>query len=73
MQIVENRLEAQYTGRLNVICVDIQSTAGEIIARENGLFLTPSFLFFNAQGQEAFRTVGRLDLYQIRVLLEDQK
>ena len=32
-----------------------------------------SFLFFDAQGQEAYRTVGRLDVNQIKILLADQQ
>ncbi len=73
MKPVVDRLEVQYAGRLNIIRVDIQSTAGKTIAQEYGLFVTPSFLFFDAQGQEAFRTVGRLDENQIMILLADQQ
>jgi thioredoxin-like negative regulator of GroEL len=71
MKPVVDRLEEQYAGRLKIIRVDIQSTAGETIAQEYGLFMTPSFLFFDAQGHEAFRTVGSLDVNQIRILLAD--
>lgn len=73
MKPVVDRLEEQYADRLKIIRVDIQSTAGETIAQEYGLFVTPSFLFFDARGQEAFRTVGRLDVNQIKILLADQQ
>ena len=73
MKPVVDRLEEQYAGRLEIIRVDIQSTAGETIAQEYGLFVTPSFLFFDAQGQEAFRSAGTLDVNRIRILLTDQQ
>jgi len=66
-----DRLEAEYPERLQVIRVDIQSTAGKMVASEYGLFLTPSFIFFGAEGQEIIRTVGSLDINQIRTLLSD--
>ena len=73
MKPVVDRLEEQYSSRLNIIRVDIQSTAGESIAQEYGLFVTPGFLLFDAQGQEVFRTVGTLDVNQITILLADQQ
>lgn len=73
MKPVVDRLEAQYPDQLQVIRVDIQSEAGKTIAQEYGLFLTPSFLFFDSQGQEILRMVGSLDTNQISDLLEDQR
>lgn len=66
-----DRLEAEYQNRLQVIRVDIQSSAGKTIAREYGIFATPSFLLFDRQGHEIIRSVGNLDTDQIRYFLDN--
>lgn len=66
-----DRLEAEYPNRLQVIRVDIQSSAGKTIAREYGIYATPSFLLFDRQGQEMIRSVGNLDTGQIRYFLDN--
>lgn len=73
MKPVVDRLEEQYPGKLKIVRVDIQSTAGETIAREFGLFLTPSFLLFDAQGKEVARTAGSLDVNRVRMFVDRQQ
>ena len=65
-----NRLEEQYSGQMDVLRVDIQSSAGRAIAGEYGVLVTPTFLFFDAQGQEIQRMVGSLDEELIERTLE---
>ena len=67
-----NRLEEQYSGQLDVLRVDIQSSAGRAIAGEYDVLVTPTFLFFDAQGQEIQRMVGSLDEELIERTLEDR-
>lgn len=57
---------------MNVLRVDIQSSAGRAIAGEYGVLVTPTFLFFDAQGQEIRRMVGGLDEELIEHTLEDR-
>jgi len=45
--------------------VDVQSPAGATVAREYGTF-TPTFVFFDAQGEENWRVIGSLDADQVR-------
>jgi len=45
--------------------VDVQSPAGEDVARDFGTF-TPTFVFFNEHGLELWRVIGSLDADQVR-------
>jgi thioredoxin-like negative regulator of GroEL len=67
-----DRLEEQYNGQLDVVRVDIQSSAGRAIAGEFGVLVTPTFMFFDAQGQEIQRMVGSLNEELIKRTLEDR-
>ncbi len=54
-------IENQYKGRLIVIRLDIQSETGQILAPLYGFQYTPTFIFFDARGEEVWRSIGELD------------
>lgn len=56
-----DKIEQTYRGKLIVIRVNIQSTSGRELARYFDMHYTPTFIFFDAQGQERWRSVGELD------------
>lgn len=56
-----DEIEQKYHGRLIVIRVNIQSASGRELTRHFGFEYTPTFIFFDAQGQERWRSVGNLD------------
>lgn len=56
-----DEIEQKYYGRLIVIRVNIQSASGRELTRHFGFGYTPTFIFFDAQGQERWRSVGNLD------------
>ncbi len=58
-------LEAEFAGQLNVLRVDVQSAAGKELAWQFGA-LTPTFILFDAQGEELWRMVGSLDAEAVR-------
>jgi thioredoxin-related protein len=60
-----NRLKIEFPFRLQVVSVDVQSPLGRELTREYGRF-TPTFVFFNADGEELWRAVGTLDPNQVR-------
>ena len=62
---IVNGLKTEFPGQLRVISVDVQSTLGRELAREYGNF-TPTFVFFDGQGQEMWRAVGKLEADQVR-------
>jgi len=65
-----DRLERQLQGRLVLRRVDIQSAEGRKLARQYGIELTPTFIFFDSSGQEQWRSVGDLDAARVRTSLQ---
>jgi len=66
MKPIVDGVEKQYTGRLRVIRVNIQETAGRELAVAYQFQYTPTFIFFDAQGKELWRSVGSLDQERLR-------
>ena len=60
-----NRLKVEFPFRLQVVSVDVQSPLGRELTQVYGRF-TPTFVFFNADGEELWRAVGTLDTDQVR-------
>ncbi|MEW5868766.1 MAG: thioredoxin family protein [Chloroflexota bacterium] len=58
-------IEREYANDIWVIRVNIQSPAGRQLAQEFGSFFTPTFIFFDGQGVEQWRSVGSIDREQI--------
>ncbi len=59
---VVDGIERHYSDRLTVLRVDMQSPAGASLSREWGAVFTPTFVLFDADGQERFRRVGQISL-----------
>ena len=62
---IVNGLKEQYPEELHVINVDVQSALGRELVREYGSF-TPTFIFYDGQGNELWRSVGMLDVDRVR-------
>jgi thiol:disulfide interchange protein len=54
-------LETEFAGKLRVLRVDVQDPAGSGLALRYHLLSTPTFVFFDAQGVEQWRMLGRID------------
>lgn len=65
MKPIVDGIEAQYKEQLVVVHVDVTTPAGREVGREFGFQYTPTFIFFDLNGQEAWRNVGSLDEAQI--------
>jgi thioredoxin-related protein len=63
-------IENEFAGRLLVIRLNIQESVGRELAPVYGFEFTPTFIFFDAQGNELWRSVGDLDPDQVRQSLE---
>jgi hypothetical protein len=59
-------VEKQYQGQLSVIRLDIQSPVGRALAPVYDFQYTPTFIYFDAQGREQWRSVGSLDTGRLR-------
>jgi thioredoxin-related protein len=62
MKPIVDGLEKQHKGSLIVIRVDIQSATGHTLAPLYDFQYTPTFIFFDSQGKELWRSIGQLDL-----------
>lgn len=67
---VVDGIERDYQYQLRVIRVNIQDPKGRQLAEEYDFEYTPTFIFFNRQGQEVWRSVGDLDPEKVRESLE---
>jgi thioredoxin 1 len=63
-------IEQQFSGRLHVIRVDLQSQVGRELAPAYNFEFTPTFVFFDAQGNEQWRQIGGIDQTLVRTSLE---
>ncbi|MGE5250974.1 MAG: thioredoxin family protein [Bacteroidota bacterium] len=63
---VVDELESGLAGRLRVIRLDIQQPAGRELAPVYRFAFTPTFIFFDAHGNELWRQVGTLDAQRVR-------
>ena len=59
-------VEAEFKGRLVVIRVNIQDRVGKTLAEEYRFQYTPTFIYFDGQGDEQWRSVGSLDEDKLR-------
>ena len=60
MRPVVDGIEREWQGRLKVVRLDIQGDTGRALSRELGAVYTPTFILYDAQGQELLRSVGSL-------------
>ena len=70
MKPIVDGIEQEYSGRLLVIRLNIQEQVGRELAPVFGFEYTPTFIFFDAQGNELWRSIGSLDLDKLRKSLE---
>lgn len=58
-------IEAEHAGKLLVLRVNVQDSAGEVLAREQTVLGTPTFIFLDAQGKELWRSVGTISAEKV--------
>jgi len=60
-----NGLKEEFPEELQVVSVDVQSALGRELVREYGSY-TPTFVFYDGQGSELWRSIGTLDADKVR-------
>ncbi len=70
MKPVVDRLETEYEGKLIFIRLNIQEKAGMELAPLYDFQYTPTFIFFDEQGNELWRTIGSLDEARLRAEMD---
>ena len=66
MKPVVDVLEQELGSKLLIIRLNIQESVGRELAPVYGFEYTPTFIFFDAQGNELWREVGSLDVERVR-------
>lgn len=66
MKPIVDGLEQELKDDLLVIRLNIQENVGRELAPAYGFEYTPTFIFFDAQGNELWREVGGLDVERVR-------
>lgn len=70
MKPIVDGLERELAGQALFIRLDIQEDVGRELAPVYRFQYTPTFIYFDAQGNEVWREVGRLDAQRVRESLE---
>jgi thioredoxin-related protein len=61
-----NGLEQELGDKIHIIHINIQSEVGRELAPVYNFEYTPTFIFFDARGNERWREVGGLDVQRVR-------
>ena len=63
---VVDGIEQEHLGRLAVVRVNVQDPAGKVLGDRYETVFTPTFLFFDSEGEIAWRSVGAIDPAEVR-------
>ena len=61
-----DELENELRDQLLVIRLNVQEEVGRELAPVYGFGFTPTFIYFDAEGEEVWREVGNLDPQRVR-------
>lgn len=59
-------LEKELGQKLNVVRVNIQDPVGRELAPVYNFEYTPTYIFFDSQGRELWRSIGEIDPQRVR-------
>ncbi len=63
-------LETELGPKVDVIRVNVQDSVGRELAPVYDFEYTPTFIFFNGQGAELWRTIGEIDPERVRASVD---
>ena len=65
-------LETELGPKVHVVRINIQDQVGRELAPVYDFEYTPTYIFFDAQGSELWRTVGEIDPQRVRDSVVEQ-
>jgi thioredoxin-related protein len=65
-------IEREFEGRLTVLHIDVLDPVGKEIGRHYGFKYTPTFILFDSEGEELWRTVGSINPTEVRGSLGEE-
>ncbi|MFN2222421.1 MAG: thioredoxin family protein [Chloroflexota bacterium] len=63
---IVNGLEREWAGSVQVIQINIQDRANRAMVERLGARFTPTFVLFDAAGEEVWRSVGSINPDEVR-------
>lgn len=63
-------IEQNHLGELSVVRLNVQSGGARPLLEAYGFQYTPTFILFDGEGEEVFRSVGAIDPQQVDQALE---
>lgn len=70
MKPIVDGIENEYQNQLIVQRVNIQDNAGKSLAQKYGFLATPTFILFDAEGKEVWRSIGNLSREKVKQFLD---
>jgi len=61
-----NGLKTELAGSLEVVTVNMYTDTGRTLSAEYSAFGTPTFIFFDADGEEQWRQIGSIDSARVQ-------
>jgi len=65
-------LEREFNGRLTVIHIDVLKPTGKELGEIFDFKYTPTFVFFDVEGKEVWRTIGAINPAKVRDFLDEE-
>lgn len=62
-------ISREHGSELKIIHLNIQDPAGKALLKQFDFRFTPTFIFFNGEGEELHRWLGSVDSAQVRDLM----
>lgn len=69
MKPIVDGIDNEFEDRLEVIRLDVQKPEAKPFMEKYGFEFTPTFILFDAEGQETWRSVGSLDSGRLREVI----
>jgi len=65
-------IEREFEDRLLVIHIDVLDPVGKEVGKHFNFKYTPTFILFNSDGEELWRTIGAIDPSEVRQSLDEE-
>ena len=65
-------IEREFEGKLLVIHIDVRDPVGKEVGKHFNFKFTPTFILFNSDGEELWRTIGAIDPSEVRRSLNEE-
>jgi len=72
LEPVVNRLEHSMSNKLNLIKINVKDNVASSLAKQLQLEVTPTFIYFDSNANEQWRSIGHLDPRRVQNSMSQQ-